>query len=186
MPLAFAIWRFSSPHSVEAEAEAYAVYSSYIESRLRGGVGKLDIPGADILICSEPAALYQKPVWKFFVAGLRSFSGNLGSAYSLFYLNVVDRGRRNNFLDGRFALPHPYKLASSEDVLHLLDQTDSSKPHRGDAFSFSTVAFSNDLTEALFYADHRCGSLCGDEMYMFMRKINGKWIIQGHLVMGVA
>ena len=32
--------------------------------------------------------------------------------------------------------------------------------------------------EAIFYPEHACG-LCGEGKYVLMRKINGKWMVQG-------
>jgi hypothetical protein len=51
---------------------------------------------------------------------------------------------------------------------------------------FSEVAFNRDLTEALFYTEFHCGSLCAEEKYVLMRKVNGRWVVQGQSIMGVA
>ena len=44
--------------------------------------------------------------------------------------------------------------------------------------TFTQVGFNRELTEAVFYTEHICG-LCGEGKYVYMRKLDGKWVMVG-------
>lgn len=50
-------------------------------------------------------------------------------------------------------------------------------PNNFGFFVFSHVGLNLNKTEALLYAEHFCGGLCGGGSYVLMRKVNGVWHI---------
>ncbi len=183
MLMACACWRYMPHDSTSAVAEQYAAYSAYINSRLMSSSDTVGGPGRQIVICSDSTSLRQKPVWRFFAAAIRGLNGNIGTAYSLFIMNMFSSGRETWHFGQKFTLVRPYELASSRELPKLIKLADKRKQS---IFTFSTVAFNNNFSEGLFYTSHHCGSLCGEEWYVIMRKIRGKWTIVGQALMGVS
>jgi len=47
------------------------------------------------------------------------------------------------------------------------------------AITFSRVAFNDDLNKGCFYYSFYCGNECGEGVMFFVKKEDGKWIIEG-------
>ena len=188
MLLAFALWRFTPPHAVDASREQYAVYSAFLQSDLATSTDGRRMHGENIVICSDPTSFYQKPVWHFFPQAFRGLGKNIGAGYALFVLKTLGVGRENVRLERKFALDHSYELARSAGLGDFFAL--GPLPRRSTAarryFIFSEIAFNQDLTNALFYAENHCGTLCGEYRYIFMKKIEGTWTVAGSALMGVS
>jgi hypothetical protein len=52
-------------------------------------------------------------------------------------------------------------------------------PHGFIYYTFSPVAFNNTHTMACMYQTMYCGILCASGEFLFFRKLNGKWVIDG-------
>jgi hypothetical protein len=51
---------------------------------------------------------------------------------------------------------------------------------------FSRVGFSADGAQALFYASHTCGGLCGGGEYVVMDRRDGRWVIEKEIEMWIS
>jgi hypothetical protein len=181
--IAYACGFYTPTGSASANAEQYLVYSSYISSRLSSTTDIASSPGRNVVICSDPISLPQKPVWKFFAGAFRGMNGHVRAAYLLFIANAFQGSNGPRRFERRFSLLQPYELVAFSDVPEIAALADE-RPQS--AFTFSAAAFNNDLDQALFYVHHHCGSLCGEDCYILMRKINGKWAVAGQILMGVS
>ena|SRR5438445_728754 len=76
--------------------------------------------------------------------------------------------------DRRFNMSTDYELLDS--VALSLGDVSKRFPGSYGYLTFSAVAFSGDLSDALFYTEHICG-LCGGGEYVLMRKIEGSWAV---------
>lgn len=81
-------------------------------------------------------------------------------------------------LERRFHLSAKYELpAAQEMTLYPSEQFFRRFPNSYGYLTFSRVAFNRDLTEGFFYTEHVCG-LCGEGKYVFMRKKDGRWVVE--------
>jgi hypothetical protein len=183
-PLTFLCWRFSGPDSVDSDVEQYAAYSSFIEANLVAS----EYPtkrGERVAIRSNPTTLYQKPIWFFFMKGFWILKGDAVPAYSLLILSALQPGSHRDLFASKFTLSQPYELVSPADLSRFF-LPGSSQPRNLNIYVFSSVAFNRDLTNALFFAEHHCGSLCGEYQYVYMQKRDGKWTIKRRYLTGVS
>jgi hypothetical protein len=181
--IAYAGVYYTPAGSASADAAQYLIYSSYITSRLSSAADLAGSPGRKIFICSDSISLPQKPVWKYFGGTFQGLNGHVGAAYLLFIANAFRGSNGPRRFERRFSLNQPYELVALSDLPKITALADD-RPQS--VFTLSTVAFNNDLREALFYVHHHCGSLCGEDWYILMLKDNGKWAVAGQILMGVS
>jgi hypothetical protein len=82
----------------------------------------------------------------------------------------------------RNALPSSgsYRLATAEEVASYAEVGDRWHklfPHSAGYFVFSVVGLGHDGTQALLHVDYICG-LCVGGTDVFLRKVNGKWLVE--------
>lgn len=179
--IAHACWSYTPGGSASTDADQYLIYSSYVTSRLSSDLAGR--PTRKILICTDSISLSQEPVWKFFAGAFQGMNGHVGAAYLLFIANAFRDSNGPRRFERRFSLVQPYELVTFSDLSKTTALADE-RPQS--VFTFSTVAFNNDLDEALFYVYHHCGSLCGEDWYILMCKDKGKWAVAGQILMGVS
>ena len=172
------------PNAELVDAEQYIVYSAYIDPGLTGDSHDLGSPDGLIVIHRNTIISNQ-----FITTNkLNQYSfllGSLGRAkaaipqlrrsvlFEFFIANL-----RDEQLESRFRLTAKYEFPTEQEMnLYPTDQFMRRFPHSYGYLTFSRVAFNRDLTEAFFYTEHVCG-LCGEGKYVFMRKIDGSWIVE--------
>lgn len=170
------------PDSHSANQEQYAVYSSYIEDGLTGDSHSLGDPRGLVLIfanttmstmaAEQPNKIQQVRFLAFSIANLRrrGASIRLPVLYNFFCSNL-----RSHKFERRFVIGARYTfLESAAD--YFKPNIQQRYPESYGFLSLSSVAFSHDMSEALFYAEHVCG-LCGGGEFVLMKKTNGAWSV---------
>ncbi|MDQ3633814.1 MAG: hypothetical protein M3405_04800 [Acidobacteriota bacterium] len=79
-----------------------------------------------------------------------------------------------------------YILVSEKEIDFLIDQRNdpnwgklSAKYPNSYGFNkFSKIGFNREMTQALVYTEHSCGSLCGETSFVWLRKKNNIWIVE--------
>ena len=93
--------------------------------------------------------------------------------FEFFVTNLLDER-----LERRFHLSARYEVATQQETaLYPFEQFTRRFPDSYGYLTFSRVAFNRDLTEAFFYTEHVCG-MCGKGEYVFMRKLDGNWVVE--------
>jgi hypothetical protein len=164
-------------NNLKACAEQYAVYSAYIQDGLTGDSHSLGDRRGTVLIAdyaTMASELNGTQQLRFTVGSLLNLRRRTAPPSLSLILELALKNLRRHKLNSRFAISADY---------HLLDTVSLSSPNRYERFprsygylTLSSVAFSFDLTEALFYTEHICG-LCGGGEYVLMRKNDGRWSI---------
>jgi hypothetical protein len=173
------------PNARRADSEQYAVLSEYIEPNLTGDSHDLGSRNGNILILRKTIVSDQFTdknklnQYRF----LLSTAGHVKTAIPQLRPTVLFEfliaNLRDERLDSRFRLSAKYELLTDEDMnLYPSSRFMRRFPNSYGYLTFSRVAFNRDLTEAFFYTEHVCG-LCGEGKYVFMRKVNGSWVVQG-------
>lgn len=183
----FALYLYGRPNPSLAENENYAVYSAYITQGLTGD--SHDLGSRDGLVVIRERTTVSDLIvpknklseWRFLAATLPHALRNLSPRSCWPIVNLVAANLGSEQLQPRFTIPAQYKLANDADMA-LHDEDDGRPlmqrfPKSYGYLTFTRIGFNRDLTEALFYTEHICG-LCGGGQYMYMRKVNGKWIVQ--------
>jgi len=168
------------PNSNRAKSEQYAVYSAYIEDGLTGDSHSLGERSRTVLIHADStmvAELKNRQRFRFLVGSLvnlhsRTIHPRPSLIYQLFLSNLTT-GR----FDRRFNISADYELLDCSSILSS-PNIHERFPRNYGCLTFSSVAFSPDLAEALFYTEHLCG-LCGGE-FVLMRKTGGRWAVVNH------
>ena len=173
------------PNAGRADSEKYAVYSAYIEPSLTGDSHDLGNRNGLVVIQGK-TVVSDRFVDKSKLGQYRYVAGTSGHAkgvipqlrgsvlFEFFIANL-----RNERLETHFRLSARYELATDEEMnLYPSEQFTTRFPSSYGYLTFSPVAFNRDLTEAFFYTEHVCG-LCGEGKYVFMRKVGGKWVVEG-------
>jgi hypothetical protein len=173
------------PNQDLADAEQYAVLSAYIEPKLTGDSHDLGSREGMVVIAarttfSQPMLSsskfnqYRTPVLStpHPKATIRLFSQSL--VFEFWAANL-----RDVTLERKFQALERYELATEEEMRLFPSEAFVKRfPHSYGVLTFSRVAFTRDLTEALFYTEHLCG-LCGEGKFVYMRKTAGKWVVAG-------
>ncbi len=76
-------------------------------------------------------------------------------------------------------------MTDSELALYPNESFEKQFPGNYGYHTFTQVGFNRQLTEAIFYTEHICG-LCGEGKYVYMRKLNDKWVMVGEDVTWVS
>jgi len=76
-------------------------------------------------------------------------------------------------------------MTNSELVLYPNESFEKQFPGNYGYHTFTRVGFNRQLTEAIFDTEHMCG-LCGEGKYVYMRKLDGKWVMMGEDVRWVS
>jgi hypothetical protein len=167
----------------QADAEQYAVYSAYIEPGLAGESHDLG-SRTGLVVIDENSVFSNRFVQKSTLNQFRFLLGNAGhiktaipslrrsALFELFFANL-----RDERLERRLHLSTRYELATEQETnVYPSEQFMRRFPQNYGYLTFSRVAFNRDLTEAFFYTEHVCG-LCGEGRFVFVKKVNGFWIV---------
>jgi hypothetical protein len=163
------------PDADRVESEQYAVYSAYIEPNLTGE--SHDLGDRSGLVVIQENTINRRGYGSLF-SSTRHVKANIpqlrGSVlFELFITNLLDER-----LERRFHLSAKYELGTQQEInLYPFEQFTRRFPDSYGYLTFSRVAFNRDLTKAFFYTEHICG-LCGEGKYVFMRKVNGNWVVE--------
>jgi hypothetical protein len=164
------------PNAAQARAEQYAVYSAYIEDGLTGDSHSLGNRQGTVLIGDVPMATTMNTVqqFRFMIGSFLNLYKRPSRPRLLLMCRLFFPELEKSSFDRRFNMSADYEL---------LDAATLSSPKVHERFprsygylTFSSVAFSADLVDALFYTEHICG-LCGGGEYVLMGKIHGSWTI---------
>jgi hypothetical protein len=91
-----------------------------------------------------------------------------------------------------FQLPVPYQLVDAKEIDAIFDNkgwwTDYYEKYPGSQgyLVLSKVGFSADGSQALFYAENRCGGKCATGTYVVMQKSGTSWKLMKEIVIGVS
>jgi hypothetical protein len=159
----------------KASAEQYAVYSAYIEDGLTGESHSLGDRRGTVIIAAD-SALVDEPNtfqrWRYMAGSLLNLQSRPFHPRSSQVCRLFLRNLKSHRLDRRFSISADYVLLVAAALSDPKIQ--ERYPRSYGSLTFSSVAFTPDLTEALFYTEHACG-LCGGGGYVLMRKVDGKW-----------
>ena len=172
------------PSAERADSEQYIVYSAYIEPNLTGDSHDLGSPNG-LIVIHRNTIISNQFITTSKLNQYRFLLGSLGRAKAaipqlrryvlveFFIANLCDEQ-----LESRFHRTAKYEFPTEREMnLYPRDKFMRRFPHSYGYLTFSRVAFNRDLTEAFFYTEHVCG-LCGEGKYVFMRKIDGSWIVE--------
>ena len=161
-------------------AEQYRVYSDYLTPGLTGESHSLGTRDGIVVIYGRtPSGLAS---YRFLFGTFRHAKRNspllsLEPLVNLLLSNLYPRQ-----LQRSFALPASYTLMTdSELALYPYEAFQKQFPNNYGYHTFTQVGFNRELTEAIFYTEHICG-LCGEGKYVYMRKLDGKWVVVGEAV----
>jgi hypothetical protein len=91
-----------------------------------------------------------------------------------------------------FQLPVPYQLVDPKEIDAIFENkgwwTDYYKKYPGSQgyLVLSKVGFSADGSQALFYAENRCGGKCATGTYVVMQKSGTSWKLMKEIVIWVS
>ena len=188
MTACFVLCLYGRPNADRARTEQYATYSAYIATGLTGESHDLGSRNGLVVILARTTVsdLFvnksHTSQYKFLVGTLPHARRNLVLSSGWPILNLLLANAKAEDLQRRFAFSARYELVSeSETASYWKGGAGSFQerfPRSYGYLTFSRIGFNRDLTEALFYTEHVCG-LCGEGKYVYMRKLNGKWIVRG-------
>jgi hypothetical protein len=173
------------PSQDRANGEQYAVYSSYLQRGLTGNSHDLgDEKGlvvihAETIVSDQFVNKSKFNQYRFLLGSAGNAEKNIAQLRPSVLFEFFISNLREERLERRFTLSAAYALATEEEM-SLYPPEQFLKRFRGSYgyLTFSRVGFNRDLTEAFFYTEHVCG-LCGVGRYVFMRKVNGQWVVEG-------
>jgi hypothetical protein len=167
------------PNPERAAREQYEVYSAYIEEGLTGDSHSFGSKGDLVVILNTTETASDE-------LGLSRFRVLMGYPFSMRHhlpqlsvamlYNFAVSNLRAHGLERRFKLSARYELIPWADLKDGIPHDQRFAGSYG-YLSFSAIAFNRNFTEALFHADHLCG-LCGGGEDVWMRKVNGAWIVE--------
>lgn len=162
------------PNPSRADAEQYPVYTAYIEPGLTGESD--DLGSSKGLLVIQASTVMSSRVGFFSAGHVRTTLPQLKPAVMFEFLLS---NLRDEQLERRFNLPGRYELATAAGInLYATEQFTKRFPDSYGYLTFSRIGFNHNLTKAVFYTEHMCG-LCGEGKYVFMRKVNGHWVVEG-------
>lgn len=159
------------------DTERYAVYSAYIEDGLTGESHSPGDPRGPVVIARDATMVGE-------LKGLQRLRFTVGSLlnlqsrttrprrtiiFGLFLANL-----RTHTLERRFGISADYELLDSASLSS--PNLNERLPRSYGYLTFSSIAFSPDLSDALFYTEHMCG-LCGGGEFVLMRRVQGVWVV---------
>lgn len=83
---------------------------------------------------------------------------------------------RHRQVKRRTKFPKGFKIWERENYNFLFSGT----------LRMSRIYFDKEKRVGLIYCSYACGRLCGEEVIICIRKINGKWIIEQNILLGVS
>jgi hypothetical protein len=181
----FLILYFSiRPNSDRANAEQYFVYSDYLAQGLSGESHSLGTREGIIVIYARTTS---GPVnYRFLFGSFRHAKRNSPLSSHQPLANLLFSNLISKQLQRSFVLPANYALMTdSELALYPTESFWKQFPGNYGYHTFTRVGFNRQLTEAIFYTEHICG-LCGEGKYVYMRKLDGKWVMVGEDVRWVS
>jgi hypothetical protein len=172
------------PNPDQAESEQYVVYSAYIEPNLTGESHDLGSRSGLIVIDANPIFSDQFlnkskfNQYRFLLGTASHAKARIPQLRRSVLFEFFIANLRDEPLERRFLFSAKYELATKQETnLYPSEQFLRRFPRSYGYLTFSRVAFNRDLTEAFFYTEHLCG-LCGEGKYVFMRKVNGNWVVE--------
>lgn len=179
-----AVYLYCSPNPARAEAEQYRVFSDYISEGLTGISHDLGTrKGLTVIL--RRTTVTDMLVNKGWLNEYRELIGTVQYARHTLaltsewpILNLLVANLRSKQLHEHFTIPVRYVLATEAETA-LYGTSAFEERFRGNYgyLTFTRVGFNRELTEAVFYTEHVCG-LCGEGKYVYMRKLDGKWVVQ--------
>jgi hypothetical protein len=159
------------PNEAQVDAEQYAVYSAYIQAGLTGESHDLGSAKGPVIILGRTAGVRSPMVSTHVRSAIPQLS-------RLVAIDFAIANRRQKKLEPRFSLTATYQLATKQEVdAYGSEQFERRFAGNYGYLTFSRIGFNRDLTEAFFYTEHICG-LCGEGKYVFMRRVNGRWLVE--------
>jgi hypothetical protein len=172
------------PDSDRASAEQYRVFSDYLTAGLTGESHSLGTRDGIIVIYARTTngpVNYRFLFGSFCHAERTSPLSSRQPLVNLLFSNLISKQLQRSFV-----LPANYALMTdSELALYPNESFEKHFPGNYGYHTFTQVGFNRELTEAVFYTEHNCG-LCGGGKYVYMRKLDGKWVMVGEDVRWVS
>jgi hypothetical protein len=173
-----------APNPKLAENEQYAALSAYVESGLTGDSHDLGSRHETVVIFNTPTFSSQLVKntrlrqYLLLVTGTAHPKAVIPRLRPTLLFDLYMANVRNVAFTSRFRISAPYELATERDIqTYGSGQFAVRFPSAYGYLTFSRLAFNRNLTEAFFYTEHICG-LCGEGKWVFMRKVDGKWIVE--------
>ncbi len=168
------------PDPNSADIEQYKVFSDYIAAGLTGESHDLGSPERLVVILDHTTvsslSLTKSRVteYRVLMAMLPHAEHDLALHSNWPIFSLLIRNLRLEHLRNRLNLPAQYTLASDGEIAGAFQRR---FPKSYGYLTFTRVGFNHSATEAVFYTEHVCG-LCGEGKFVYMRKLNGNWIVQ--------
>ena len=184
LAFAIAVYLYGRPNPARVDAEQYQVLSDYISPGLTGDSHDLGSRSGLVVILGR-TTVTDMLVSKNRLDGYRVLLATVSHARHKLpvisqwaILNLLVANLRPQELREDFTIPAKYVLATEADTaLYGTPAFEQKFPRNYGYLTFTRVGFNRELTEAVFYTEHVCG-LCGEGKYVYMRKLNGKWVVQ--------
>ncbi len=181
-----ALYVHNRPDPNRVDEEQYSVYTAYLVAGLTGESHALGSRKGLVVIlqCTSVSDMFVNKgkigEYSVLLGRLHRARQNLSVASRSSVINLLVANLRAEQLQRHFNLPAQYSLALSSDALAYYQGGKPSFqerfPHNYGYHTFSRIGFNRDLTEALFYTEHICG-LCGEGKFVYMRKVDGRWVV---------
>lgn len=159
------------------EDEAYAVYSAYIENSLTGESHSLGDRQSTVLIAARAtmvAELNTLQRWRLMIGSLAHLRNRQSPPERSLVVGLFLSNLGTHRFTRRFEIPAEYELLDQAEL--ALPSVHERFPRSYGYVTLSSVEFSSDGNDALFYTEHICG-LCGGGEYVLMRKHRDRWAI---------
>jgi hypothetical protein len=172
------------PEPVRADAEQYRVFSDYLTAGLTGESHSLGSREGIVVILGKTTS--GLGMSRFLIGSFRHVRRN--SPLSSFepLANLLFSNHHSKQLQRSFDIPtSDAVMTGSEAALYPYEAFYRRFPNNYGYHTFSQAGFNREMTQVIFYIEHMCG-LCGEGKYVYMRKINGKWILAGQAITWVS
>jgi hypothetical protein len=172
------------PNPVQADLEQYRVLSAYLKPGLTGESHSLGARNGVVVILERTTG--SLGTYRYMIGSFRDAKRNSPLSSLQPILNLLFSNLRSKKLQRSIALPAKYALMTdSESALYPYVTFSERFPNNYGYHTFTRVGFNRELTEAIFYTEHICG-LCGEGKYVYMLKLNSKWVLVGEATMWVS
>ena len=128
----------------------------------------------NVLVCKDSLICIPPSIHSLVMDRIQNFSAHfptLESTYKHMLFELSDC-KKVTFLDiQKITNTGNYKLIQSKNNQY------TNKEKQIDIIQYSRIIFDNSFSKGVLYESIECGSLCGNEMILFIKMENGKWKI---------
>lgn len=173
-------------NSNSEDEESYAVYSALIENISVNQKSNLVVIESETTGCEPPFGSSDKKGYEFIKEwenqALKKFTDLSDETLH----NFQNKRNHCDLLKSDLNVSVKYILVNKKEIDFLIDLSidpfwekfDEKYPNSNGFNKFSKIGFNREMTQALVYTRHSCGSLCGETSFVWLRKKNNTWIVE--------